>query len=164
MAKEFVLRDEIVVHAPIGRCFLLSTSIEIVELELGMHPIRGRTSGLVMGGDTVFWRGWKFGLPQFHVSLIDRFEPPVFFRDRMIHGRFASFSHDHHFVQQSDGDVRLSDELRLTMPWEILGSIVGKIVLAPDIRDLLHRRFALLKQIAESNEWKKYLPDSNDST
>ena len=31
MGRRFTLRDEIVIHAPIERCFLLSTSIEIVE-------------------------------------------------------------------------------------------------------------------------------------
>src|SRR5271163_4655807 len=86
MAREFVLRDEIVVRAPIERCFLLSTSIEIVEQELKMRPIRGRTSGFVTGGDTVRWEGWRLGLPQFHESLIEQFELPVFFRDRMIAG------------------------------------------------------------------------------
>ncbi len=160
MVEPFVLRDEIVVHAPIDRCFFLSTSVAIVELELKMHPVRGRTTGHVTGGDTVLWRGWKFGLPQFHESLIDGFEPPVFFRDRMIDGRFATFEHDHHFVQRSDGNVLLSDELRFIMPWGILGSTVGAMLLVPDIRRLLQRRFALLKHIAETDLWQKYLPDS----
>ncbi len=79
------MRDEIVVHAPIERCFLLSTSVEIVAQELRM-PISGRMSGFVTGGDTVRWEGWRLGLPQFHESLIEQFELPVFFRDRMIAG------------------------------------------------------------------------------
>jgi ligand-binding SRPBCC domain-containing protein len=157
MARLFTLRDEIVVQAPIVRCFLLSTSVAIVERELHMHPVRGRTSGLVVGGDTVRWEGWQLGLPQFHQSLIEAFDPPVFFRDRMIAGRFASFEHDHKFQDQGDGSVVLSDELRFTMPLGWAGNLVGAFALVPHIRALMKRRFKLLKRIAEGDEWKQYL-------
>ncbi len=92
MNREFQLRDEIVVRAPMERCFLLSTSVEIVERELGMHPVRGRTSGLAVEGDTVRWEGWQLGLPQFHERLIELFEPLIFFRDRMIAGRLLGLN------------------------------------------------------------------------
>ena len=159
MARRFTLRDKIVVRAPIERCFLLSTNVKIVEHELKMRPVRGRTLGLVVSGDTVLWKGWQLGLPQHHESLIDGFEPPVFFRDRMIAGRFASFEHEHHFTDQGGGTVLLSDELRFTMPWGWLGELAGQWLLVPHIRSLLHRRFALLKRIAESEEWREYLPE-----
>jgi ligand-binding SRPBCC domain-containing protein len=157
MAIIFTLRDEIVARAPVERCFLLSTSVAIVERELGMHPVRGRTAGLVVGGDTVRWEGRQFGLPQFHESLIEMFEPPVFFRDRMIAGRFASFEHDHRFTDLGDGTVALADELRFTMPFGWVGELVGKWVLVPHIRGLMRRRFRLLKRIAEGEEWREYL-------
>ncbi len=164
MNREFRLHDEIVVDAPIERCFLLSTSIEIVERELGMHPVSGRTSGLVVEGDTVRWEGWQLGLPQFHESLIDFFQPPVFFRDRMIAGRFARFEHDHHFIDHGEQTVLLRDELRFTMPWGWIGNLIGQWILMPHIRRLMRRRFTLLKKIAEGNEWRRYLvPDPVDS-
>lgn len=158
MAREFALRDEIVVLAPIERCFLLSTSVESVQQELGMRPVRGRTSGFVAGGDTVRWEGWRLGLPQFHESLIERFEPPVFFRDRMIAGRFAAFEHDHDFSKLGNGKVLMRDEVRFTMPWGWAGDLIGQRVISQDIRGLMKRRFARLKQIVESEEWRKYLP------
>ncbi len=159
MTHEFVLRDEITVFAPIERCFLLSTSVEIVQHELKMRPVRGRTSGLVSKGGTIRWQGRQLGLPQFHESLIDAYEPPVFFRDRMIAGRFASFSHAHSFEDHGHDGVLLRDELHFTMPWGWAGQIAGALLLVPHIRRLLHRRFALLKHIAESDEWRKYLPE-----
>ena len=152
------MRDEIAVHAPIERCFLLSTSIEIVEQELKMCPVRGRTSGFVIGEDTIRWEGWQLCLPQFHESIIEHFEPPLFFRDRMIAGRFASFEHDHAFTKRDDRSVLLQDEVRFTMPWGWLGNIIGERLLLPHIRGLMRRRFARLKRIAESEEWRKYLP------
>jgi ligand-binding SRPBCC domain-containing protein len=158
MVRQFTLRDEIVINAPIERCFLLSTSLEIVALELKMRPTRGRTSGLVTAGDTVRWQGWQLGLPQMHESLIEPFEPPIFFRDRMISGRFARFEHDHHFTDRGDGSVLLSDEVRFGMPFGWPGYLAGRYILEPHIRGLLHRRFALLKRLAEGEEWREYLP------
>jgi hypothetical protein len=33
-------------------------------------------------------------------------------------------------------------------------------VMVPHIRRLLRRRFALLKRIAESEEWREYVPEA----
>jgi ligand-binding SRPBCC domain-containing protein len=158
MAHEFVLHDQAVIDAPLERCFLLSTSIEIIVRELGMRPVAGRTSGLVRDGDTIRWEGWQLGLPQFHVSRIELFRPPTFFRDRMSDGRFRTFEHDHSLAPQPGGQTLLSDELLFTMHWGWFGDLLGYCLLAPYIRRLMRRRFALLKQIAEGDEWRKYLP------
>jgi ligand-binding SRPBCC domain-containing protein len=160
MAHTFTLRDEMVVRAPVERCFLLSTSLEIVEITLKMRPMRGRTSGLILGGDKVRWEGWVFGLPQHHESLIGPFEPPVFFRDSMLTGRFAGFEHDHHFFDLGDGSVRLSDEVRFRMRLGWAGYLAGKWIVAPHVRRLLRKRFALLKELAEGDAWQKYLPET----
>lgn len=163
MATAFALQDEILVRAPIQRCFLLSTCLEIVAQELKMRPVRGRTSGCVVGGDTVLWHGWQLGLPQFHQSRIEPFQPPIYFRDSMIAGRFATFEHHHHFLDQGDGTVLLRDELRFTMPCGWAGAILGRALLVPHIRSLLRRRFARLKRIAEGDEWRRYLPSDSAS-
>ncbi len=155
----FLLRDEVRVRAPLRRCFLLSTSLELVQRELKMRPVRGRTAGLVVGGDTVRWEGWQLGLPQFHESLIEEYRPYSFFRDRMIAGRFARFEHDHNFAEAGDGSVAMWDELRFAMPWGWLGEAAGRGLMVPHIRGLLKRRFALLKGIAEGEEWRRYLGD-----
>jgi ligand-binding SRPBCC domain-containing protein len=155
----FILRDSILIHAPLDRCFALSCSVEIVERELGMHPVCGRTAGLVTGGDTIRWEGMQLGFPNYHVSLIvpGTWEPPVFFQDRMIAGRFRSFEHDHRFTDTQDG-VLLSDEVRFAMRFGAAGALMGKTVLAPHIRGLMRRRFHLLKRLAESDAWREYVP------
>ena len=122
----FTLRDSTIIHAPIERCFALSTHLAIVERELGMHPVAGRTSGCVQGGDTVHWKGWQLGFPNFHVSLISQFERPYYFQDRMLAGRFRSFQHDHRFRQLADG-VGLDDEVRFTLPFGWPGRVVGRL-------------------------------------
>ena len=126
-----------------------------------MHPVqnagRSRTQSFVTDQDIIRWQGWKFGIPQFHESLIEAFDPPRFFRDRMIAGRFRTFEHDHAFEDLDSNSVRLADELRFTLPFGPLGQLAATTLLIPHIRSLMHRRFQRLKRIAESEEWKQYL-------
>lgn len=154
----FTLRDSILIQAPIERVFALSCSVEVVERELGMHPVEGRTHGCVTRGDTIRWEGWQLGFPNYHVSLIvpETWDPPRFFHDRMIRGRFRSFEHDHRLTETADG-VLLNDEVRFSMPLGWPGWLVGRTVLVPHIRGLMQRRFHFLKRLAESDEWREYV-------
>ncbi len=154
--RTFSLRDTIVIQAPIKRCFRLSTSIEVVAKTLAMRPVEGKLSGTIEAGDQLLWRGWKFGLPQMHETLITGFERPVFFQDTMGRGRFATFQHDHRF-KETPGGTLLEDELRFSMPLGFAGEFVGRVVMVPHIRGLLRRRFALLKRLAEGDGWREYL-------
>ncbi|WP_109486130.1 SRPBCC family protein [Occallatibacter savannae] len=153
----FVVRDEASVMAPIDRCFALSTHLAVVEMTLAMRPVAGRTRGAVVDGDTVRWHGWKWGLPQMHESLIEAYDPPVFFRDRMIAGRFATFEHDHRFKAQDGGSVLLQDEVRFSMKWGAAGLLIGRTILMPHIRKLMCQRFALIKRLAEGEGWRPYV-------
>jgi ligand-binding SRPBCC domain-containing protein len=155
-AHLFVVRDEVAVRAPIERCFALSTNMAVVELTLAMRPVSGRLEGAVVGGDTVRWRGWKWGLPHSHESLIEAYEPPLFFRDRMIAGRFAAFEHDHRFATRGDGSVLLQDEVRFAMKWGDVGLMIGRAVVMPHVRKLVAERFALIKRLAEGEGWRRY--------
>ena len=155
-ATTFTLRDSIVIHAPIERCFRLSASIEVVALTLGMRPVEGKRSGMILAGDQLLWRGWKFGLPQMHETLITGFDEPRFFQDTMGRGRFRTFQHDHHFSEVQGGTL-LEDELRFSMPLGWAGRMVGRVVMVPHIRGLLRRRFGLLKGLAEGDGWREYV-------
>lgn len=152
----FTLKDSIVIDAPIERCFRLSTSIEVVAKTLEMRPVEGKLEGTILAGDRLLWRGWKFGLPQIHETLITGFDAPAFFQDTMGRGRFAHFQHDHHLLETQSGTL-MEDELRFSMPLGPIGAVVGRIVMVPHIRGLLRRRFALLKRLAEGDGWREYL-------
>lgn len=123
-----------------------------------MKPVAGKTTGCVRGGDTVHWKGWQLGFPNFHVSLISAFDPPFYFQDRMWRGRFHTFQHDHRF-REVDGGVLFEDEVRFSLPFGWPGRLVGRFLLVPHIRRLLRERFAMLKGIAESEEWREYTCD-----
>ncbi|WP_158792947.1 SRPBCC family protein [Granulicella sp. L60] len=154
----FTISDSVHINAPIDRVFLLSTNIELVQQTLGLKPIEGKTSGMIVGGDRLLWAGWKFGFPQMHESLITKYERPNYFQDTMGRGRFQRFQHDHHFTEIG-GQTLLHDKVRFTMPYGWAGSLVAQAVMVPHISKLLRRRMHLLRKIAESGEWREYLPD-----
>ncbi len=159
----FTISDSIFINAPIERCFLLSTNIELVAKTLGMKPIEGKTSGLIVANDKLLWAGWKFGLPQMHESVITRYERPAFFQDTMERGRFKRYQHEHYFYEMDERTV-LNDKIRFTMPLGIVGRLVGRFVLVPYISRRLRRRLVLLRKVAENRkEWRKYLPEENGS-
>ena len=155
----FTISDTIHIHAPIDRCFLLSTHLELVGLTLGMRPVGGTTEGTVVGGDRVVWSGWKFGLPQMHESLITRYERPDFFQDTMRRGRFKRFQHDHHFME-IDGHTLLTEKLRFSMPLGWPGKMVGRYVVLPHLSAAMRSRLELLRRVAEGEEWRHYLAEA----
>lgn len=156
----FTLADSLLVHAPIERCFALSCSLELVHEELGMDAVSGKTEGFVVGGDIVRWEGWQLGLKHFHVSHISGFERPIFMQDTMLDGRFKTFQHDHHFREQTGvaPATLLEDELRFSLPFGALGSLVAKTIMVPHIHKLMASRFARIKRVAEGEAWRRYLP------
>jgi len=156
----FTISDSIHINAPIERCFLLSTSIELVGKTLGMRPIEGKTSGTIVDGDRIVWAGWKFGLPQMHESLITRYERPAFFQDTMARGRFKRFQHDHQLTE-IDGHTLLNDKLRFSLPLGWPGKMVARHVVVPHLCRLLRQRMLLLKKVAEGDEWQRYLAEED---
>jgi ligand-binding SRPBCC domain-containing protein len=119
----------------------------------------------------VVWRGWKFGLPTSHHTLITAFAPPerqptgevtAFFQDSQERGRFAFFQHDHYFRQEYDPTrqqpiTTLHDEIRFALPCGALGCVAANLLLAPHIRSLARRRFVMIKQLAESGGWRSWI-------
>ena len=151
----FRVKESVHIHAPIDRCFLLSTNVDLVALILGLKARNGRTTGLVVGDDHVVWRGWKFGMPVLHESVISAYDRPVFFQDSMVRGRFASFTHDHQF-HEVDGQTLMIDIVRFSLPFGFIGKAVAKAIVIPHVLKLMRNRFDLLKRVAESDDWQQF--------
>ncbi len=165
------VRETVTIHAPIERCWALSTRVEIVQKTLGMKLVGGVTHGSIQAGSRVVWRGWKFGLPTAHHTLITRFETPhanvlseshptlrkAFFQDTQEKGRFAEFHHDHFFREEAEGGTILTDEVYFRLPFGLLGELIAARLMAPYIRKLTRRRFAVLKELAEGEGWRSWI-------
>lgn len=161
------------VHAPLERVFRLSCRVELVKETLGMNLVGGVTNGFVEGGSRVVWRGWKFGLPTEHHTLITGYAAPhreadgaltAWFQDSQEKGRFAFFQHDHHFRLTLDPATQqpvttLHDEVRFTLPFGFIGELAAKFLLAPHIERLCAKRFARIKSLCEGDGWREWLAE-----
>lgn len=154
-----VIELKTIVHAPLERCFDLSRSVDMhvqSTSKTGERAIAGVTRGLLELGDEVTWRARHFGIWQNLTSRMTRFDRPRHFRDSIVRGAFSRFDHDHIFVAVSEG-TEIRDVFDFTSPLGPLGRIVDVLVLRQYMTNFLEERNRILKQVAESDEWRKYL-------
>ncbi|MBS1821619.1 MAG: hypothetical protein JST61_06550 [Acidobacteria bacterium] len=127
----------------------------------GMTPVSragARSEGLLDSGDRVVWYGWKFGLPHVHESRVATFDPPHTFCDAMERGRFKRFEQEFNFSEVA-GHTLVLGYVRYSMYLGPVGRMAGRRVVLPHMVKLLRARLALLKQVAESEQWRQYLPE-----
>jgi ligand-binding SRPBCC domain-containing protein len=150
------------IHAPIQRCFDLARSVE-VHLKGNVHfgeqvlAAGGVTSGLLVLGEQVTWRARHFCVRQRLTSQITAFESPHYFQGTMLRGAFHSMQHDHYFRSISAEETEMKDVFRFAAPVPVLGRVVEWLVLKRYMRKLLDERNAVVKEVAESEEWRRYL-------
>jgi len=153
------------IQAPIERCFDLARSVE-AHLAGNVHfgeqalAIDGVTSGLIGPGQRVTWRAKHFLFWHNLTSEITAFHPPVYFQDTMTKGPFCSMQHDHFFQPLPSGGTEMKDVFRFAAPVPLLGRLVEILLLRRYMQALLHERNQVLKQIAETSEWKRYLGEA----
>jgi ligand-binding SRPBCC domain-containing protein len=148
------------IAAPPQRCFDLARCVDLhlrSAAPTGEQAVAGKTTGLLSLGDEVTWRGRHFGVVQELASRITLFEPPQHFRDSMVRGAFRRLDHDHFFV--ADGSAtEMRDVFDFDAPLGVLGRIADALVLRRYMHNFLVARNAALRAIAESDEWRRYLP------
>ena len=154
-----------VIRAPIERCFDLARSVE-VHLAGNVHSGEtavaeaGVTSGLISTAQRVTWRAKHFGVWHSLTSEITSMDRPLYFQDTMIQGIFRYMKHDHYFRPLSPNETEMRDVFSFAAPLPVLGRLAEAMVLRRYMYALLRERNAVLKQIAESAEWQRYLPAS----
>jgi ligand-binding SRPBCC domain-containing protein len=153
------IKLETKIHAPLERVFDLSRCIDLHEATMTKHhekAIGGVTKGLINLNETVTWEATHFGLRQKLTSKIIAFERPNHFRDSMVKGAFARFDHDHFFAT-GDSQTIMTDIFDYDSPFWIFGKIADAIFLEKYMREMLAERNSLIKRIAESEEWRKFI-------
>jgi ligand-binding SRPBCC domain-containing protein len=147
------------INGPIERCFDLARSIDLHMASTnwtGERAIAGVTTGLIGLGPEVTWKGRHFGLEVTHTSRITAYEYPKHFQDCMVQGRFRRFCHDHYF--EADKKVTLMQDLvEFEAPFGFVGRSVELLVLDRHMRYLMDRRNRCIKEMAESDGWKRFL-------
>jgi len=147
-----LIRLETKINAPIDVVFDLSRSIDFHQLSTHKtkeKAIAGRTSGLILLGETVTWRAKHLGFFQELTSKITAMKPYESFTDEMEKGIFKLIHHEHIF-SKSNGITTMIDEFRYESPLGILGKLADKLFLKQYMTNFLLRRNKLIKLHAEN--------------
>ena len=156
-----VLRLWTSIAAPPEQVFDLARSIDAHQQSTegtGERAVAGVTQGLIGMGDEVTWEARHLGIKQRLTVRITGFERPARFQDTMISGAFKSMKHDHEFIAQPTGTLMV-DRFEFESPFGILGRTFDRVFLARYMRRFLVQRNAVLKDLAESEGWKRFLAD-----
>jgi len=154
-----IIKIELTVNAPVERVFDLARCIDLHEATMLKHKekaIGGVTKGLIRLGESVTWEATHFGIKQKLTSKITAFERPKHFRDSMVKGTFRRFDHDH-FFEQSGEQTFMKDAFDYDSPLGIFGKLADALFLEKYMREILAERNQIIKKIAESDDWRKFL-------
>jgi hypothetical protein len=157
------LEEITLIDAPIERCFDLSRSVE-VHLVANIHSgeqalaTGGVTSGVVEQSQRVTWRAKHFGVWQNLTSEFTTVEPPIYFQVNMVEGIFRSMQAEHYFRTLPSGVTEMKDLFRVAAPLPVFGRLAEILFLRRYMLALLRERNVVIKRIAESSEWQRYLP------
>jgi len=154
-----IIKIEMKIDAPIQRVFDLARCIDLHTesmSESNEKAVAGKTKGLINKDETVTWEAIHFGIKQKLTSKITIFERPHRFRDSMVKGTFKRFDHDH-FFETKNSQTIMKDVFDYDSPLGFLGDIADALFLENYMTELLESRNALIKTVAESDDWRKYI-------
>lgn len=147
------------IAAPIERVFDLSRSIDLHKISMqkyGEVPVQGTTFGLLQEGETVTWRAKHLLKERFLKAKLTFFKRPYVFIDEQVEGPFQSLKHEHYFKPIENGTL-LIDQFRFEIGRGKVGTLFNKLYLTRYMERLLEERNAMIKEVAEKNQWQKYL-------
>jgi ligand-binding SRPBCC domain-containing protein len=160
-----VIELETVIDAPRERVFDLARSIDAHQdstTGTNERAVEGVTSGLLGPDEEVTWEARHLGITQRLRVKMTRFDRPRHFQDVMLEGAFCRMQHDHTF-ESRDGKTVMSDRFDFQSPLGLVGRIVDWLFLAGYMRRFIVKRNAILKHMAESDAWGKYLREPNQA-
>jgi ligand-binding SRPBCC domain-containing protein len=144
------------IAAPAERCFDLSLSVELhldSTASSGERVVEGVSSGVLGPGDEVTWEARHLGRWRRLSMTISAYDRPRMFRDEMVRGPLRRLAHDHSFEPTEQGTAMLDvfDFSSGVPPLDAL-------VLRPHFRRFLVRRNELIRELAETEGWRDYVP------
>ena len=79
----------------------------------------------------------------------------------MVRGAFRRLDHIHYF-EPSESGTTMRDVFDYESPLGLLGCLADLLFLERYMRAFLLERNRVLKSVAESDDWRQFLPDSED--
>lgn len=151
------------IAAPVDRVFDLSRSIGLHRFSMDKHgeqAIAGKISGLMELNDSVTWKARHLFRERSLQTKITQFSHPVLFVDEQVRGDFKKMKHEHFFKACDNGTIMI-DQFYFDAPYGVLGKWLNALFLESYVKKLLEQRNAVIKSVAESNQWKHYLTEKN---
>lgn len=151
------------IKAPIERVFDLSRSIDLHLVSAGDSDekvVAGKKEGLFELGDEVTWEGSHYKFRQRLGVKLTEMDRPNRFADEAISGAFKRMKHTHLF-DEKEGVTTMNDEFDYKSRGGPLGWFIENSFLTALLRRFLADRNRVIKKVAESDEWQKYLPEKS---
>jgi hypothetical protein len=124
--------------------------------KIGARQLRGISSGLLSGNDAILW-GLRVLNKDFLFTLkITELNPGIFIQEEMSQGALESFKHLRHFKKIQNGTLVI-DEVYYSLPKTFWAPWVDRFFLNGKLNELLKERNKILKEYAESNQWRALL-------
>ena len=76
--------------------------------------------------------------------------------DEQVQGDFLMMKHEHYFKSIENGTIMI-DQFHYELKNGLAGKLLNRLYLERYMTTLLHKRNEMIKQFAESNQWKQIL-------
>jgi ligand-binding SRPBCC domain-containing protein len=147
------------IAAPQERVFDLSRSVDLHKHSMNYHEekiIDGVMMGLMNLNDTVTWKAKHLFKERILKVKITQMQKPDYFADEQVQGDFVMMKHEHYFKPVENGMIMI-DQFRFETPKGFFGKLLNQFYLEKYMSRLMEERNAVIKNAAESNQWKQYL-------
>jgi ligand-binding SRPBCC domain-containing protein len=147
------------IAAPVSRVFDLARSIDVHKQSMKKHKeeaVAGIRFGLIEKNESVTWKAKHLLKTRYFRSEIIEMKKPDMFIDQQVKGDFKMMKHEHHFKPCENGTIMI-DMLEFEAPYGSMGKLFNKVYLTAYLKRLVEERNKVLKEVAESDKWRKFL-------
>lgn len=147
------------IAAPAEVVFDLSRHIGLHKESMSHYKeeaVAGTRMGLIEKEETVTWRAQHLFKNRLLRVKITEMKKPELFVNEQLQGDFKMMKHEHHFKPCENGTL-LIDLFHFETPYGIVGRWLNALYLTNYMKKLLEQRNRTIKDIAESDRWKRLL-------
>jgi hypothetical protein len=157
------LVQQIIIRAPVARVFDLVRSVDVhtaTSSTIGGRAVAGKISGLAELDDVTTYSARFFGLRFKLAARVTALESPHRMTESLERGLFSEFGHVYTLRLLESGAIELTDAFSFRSPFGFIGALFDSLILKPIMTRAMTARLEGLRRIAESDEWRRFLPDT----
>lgn len=147
------------IAAPNERVFDLSRNVTVHKQSMAKYRERivgGVSNGMMDLNDEVKWQAKHLFKERILKVRISAIKKPEYFKDEQVEGDFKIMKHEHYFRPVENGTLMI-DQFYFELPLGFIGRLANKLYIENYLRKILLERNSIIKQLAESRQWKQYL-------